>query len=156
MDIWNWLWVLAFPALLVGAWFTITNMGKRALSRHLSEKTPEPDPKTLLAEVRRIKEAEKAQWQKDFQAILQKTCTHRFDGNAWAGWWKCLDCGYEQEWEYSGGCACRSAYDRLLTDVSGTHVLLERSRFCTLHGRDAATAPLKRLEDLLRGDEDKR
>lgn len=142
------LWILAFPALLLGAWFTITGEGRRALSRHLSEKTPPVDPKVLLAEARKLKEAELAKWQKDYQEILRKDCKHRFNGNAWYDWWKCLDCGYEQEWHYSGGCACRGVHEKALADAKYTFVLVARSGFCTIHGRDAATGPRKEWEAL--------
>lgn len=139
---WLLLWVMVFG----GGYWAFLRMGKTALTRHLSEQTPVPDPKTLLAEARRLKEAEKAQWMKEFQEILRKTCKHRYNGNQWKDWWKCLDCGYEQEWEYSGGCACRSALDRVLTDATGTHVLLERSRACTIHGRTIVVEAAKETE----------
>lgn len=142
------LWVLAFPALLLGAWFTITGMGRRALSRHLSEQSKPVDPKVLLAEARKLKEAEKAQWQKEYQEILRKDCTHRFDGNSWKEWWKCLDCGYEKEWHYHGGCACRGVREKSLTDANYGFVLVERSGFCTIHGRDPATGPRRRFEEM--------
>lgn len=139
MDIWNWLWVLAFPALLVGAYITITSAGKRALSRHLSEQAqPAGEPHNR-------KQVELAEWQKQFLDLLQRTCTeHEYDGNRMQGWWKCIHCEHEQEWTYSGGCACRVMYDG--TVARHNFVLTERNRFCTLHGRAPVVEAIKKFE----------
>lgn len=141
---WLLLWVMVFG----GGYWAFLKAGKTALTRHLSKQTPEPDPKTLLAEARRLKEAEHTRWQSEFQAILRKTCKHRYNGNEWKDWWKCLDCGYEQEWEYSGSCSCRIAYDRALTDAKHDYVLMERSRSCTIHGRAIVVEAAKERERL--------
>lgn len=153
MDIWNWLWVLAFPALLVGAYITITSAGKRALSRHLSEQEGPADEwadwKKLASTTRKRKQVETAEWQKQFLELLQRTCTgHEYDGNRMQGWWKCIHCEHEQEWTYSGGCACKVAHDRSIAGQPFI-VLTERNRFCTLHGRAPAVEAIKKFETSL-------
>lgn len=138
MDIWNWLWVLAFPALLVGAYITITSAGKRALSRHLSEKDGQDFSEwwLLATETRKRKAKELADWDKDFQAVLRRTCTHRFEPNRWDEWWKCVDCAYEPKWEHSGDCSCKVTVEQALTDPKYTQTLVQRNRFCPRHGRE--------------------
>ena len=135
MDFWNWLWIVAFVLMWPTGYWIITRMGKTALSQYRTEKDEPADPKTLLAQARRLKEAELAQWTKDFQAILRRTCTHRFDGNSWEDWYICLDCGYEPEWKYSGKCSCRVVHDRSIAGQPSV-ALVERGRFCVVHGRE--------------------
>lgn len=129
---WLLLWVMVFG----GGYWAFLKVGKRALTRHLSEQTPAPDPKPLLAEARSLKEAEKAQWMKEFLEILQRTCTgHEYEDGTW-DWYKCIHCEHEQEWRYDGSCSCSTVYQKTLTDASFDHVLLARSPYCKIHGRE--------------------
>jgi hypothetical protein len=129
------IWLLVFG----GGYWVFLKAGKRAVSRQLSKQEEPVDPwadfKRLASEVRTRKAKELAEWQAEFQAIVQRTCTkHEYKDRSW-NWYKCVHCEHEQEWKYSGGCACRSAWDKALTDATGTHVLLARSPYCQVHGR---------------------
>lgn len=153
MDFWNWLWVLAFPAMLIGGWLIITRMGRTALSRYLSEKEEpvETDPwgtwKKLAAETRKRKEAEKAEWQKSFRELLRATCTHEYDDQEYKqGWWRCVLCGYQKPWEWGEGCSCGFQEDKTLTDVHSRKVLFHRSGNCCLHGMPRLIAYNKRAQ----------
>lgn len=151
MDFWNWLWIVAFFVMLFGGWKLFTDMGRRALSRHLSEKA---EPVKSAARVKTLAEVhkdEQAEWQKTFLELLQKDCKHHFDGGLWDDWWKCVHCEFEQEWNYEIGCSCQSQSDYAISLAAPTRVLTRRSRYCTIHGRDSATQPRRELNKYSEG-----
>ena len=145
MDFWNWLWIIAFFVMMFGGWKLFTDMGRRALSRHLSEQTPAVDPwadfKRLAAETRKRKKAERDDWSKQFQTLLRATCTHEYDDQEYKeGWWRCVLCGYQKPWVWEEGCSCNFRM------VMGNREVYHRSGNCCLHGMPRLIAYNKRAQ----------
>lgn len=78
-------------------------------------------------------------WLAEYKAIFQKTCAHLYHHQAW---YTCMQCGYEEPWEYAEGCRCRYAEDRALADRYSRFSLIERASYCTVHGKDFKLFPI--------------
>lgn len=138
------LWITLWVMLIPGGLAFIAVLGKRTLSRQLSE--PEEvdewaEYKRLATLVRERKAKEIEEWTKEFQALVQSTCKrHEYKGERHHGWYACIHCGHEQEWTYRIGCSCRVVSDYSVVDglVRAEYALTARSPHCTIHGRTPA------------------
>ena len=139
------LWILAFVLMLAVPYLLVKRMGRQALSQYRTEK----DAPAVV--VPKKKTDEQAEWQQKFLELLQRTCPkHEYDSDRMHDWWKCIHCEAEEEWTYSGGCACRVVHDRSLAGKP-TLVLTDRNRFCTLHGRGPAVRAIQNFEKYSKG-----
>ena len=148
------LWIAAFVLICVVPCLIVRQMGRIALSQYRTEKDEPEAPAYLRRHPNKTRQDTRIalrDWQKEFQAILQKTCTkHEYDRDRWKDWWKCIHCEAEEEWAYSGGCACRAVPDRNL-EGKPIVILMERNRFCTIHGRGPAVRAIQNFEKYSRG-----
>lgn len=145
---WLLLWVMVFG----GGYWAFLKAGKTALTRHLSEQTPVPEDewatwKRIAAESRKRKDQDKAEWTREFQEIIQKTCKHDYapDDLRREKWWTCVLCGYDKPWSYEEGCKCITTEDWALTDMKPRKGLYHRNGNCPVHGRPRLIAYHKNI-----------
>ena len=141
----TWLFLLACAAIWIIPWRIMVALARREKSRK-----PTNPPPVRLPSPKQQKKAQQDEWQKTFLELLQRTCTkHEYDYDRMRDWWKCIHCEAEEEWTYSGGCACFVVYDGTVADHH--LVLTERNRFCTIHGRGPAVRAIQNFEKYSKG-----
>lgn len=97
---------------------------------------PLPVPQKTLAEVHA---EDHAWWMAEALAILQPKCDHLYHHQRW---YTCKMCGYEEPWVYSQGCSCRYEDVRTISDAIPTYSLIERTSWCSVHGKDFKLYPI--------------
>ena len=138
------LFVLAAPLLWLFCYLSYNPKTKKYdwPTRPTTKLPPKPveDPieawKTMRAAQHKRERADLTQWQKDFRALQQASCTHRFPlaDSLEQGWYICNDCGWERPWVWQEGCSCNWVCDRALTDRYDTKRVTYRSGNCRIHG----------------------
>lgn len=119
-------WILLWLLVMGGSWTIYTTLGRRALSQHLSEPAPLKVPDT--------EKEDQQGWQKQYETLLQGSCTHRFEALS-LRWWQCVECNYQQPWYWQEGCLCYFEEDRALCEAESWKHVTHRHGNCPFHGR---------------------
>jgi hypothetical protein len=137
-----------------GAWCILSPFKVIAFFQNLFNYTPKPvvqrvsapeqdftNWKTLVDEGKQYKKAQHTEWVAEYKAIIQKHCSpHLYHHQHW---YTCINCGYEEPWEYKEGCGCTYSTVTTLTSATPEYVLTgERASWCSVHGVDFTCFPI--------------